>query len=128
MAANKRITLILPWPPSVNHLWKRGKNGGMFLARNGREYRKEVWLIWRAAGGEKFGKLPVAIELDAWPPDERRRDLDNLAKAILDALVSCGCLTDDWQVERLVISRRKDAKKKGIIKARIWALSDGAPP
>jgi Holliday junction resolvase RusA-like endonuclease len=39
--------------------------------------------------------------VDAYPPDRRRRDLDNILKAILDALQHAGCYADDSQIHAL---------------------------
>lgn len=53
---------------------------------------------------EEKEKYAVGIEL--YQPDHRRRDLDNQATAILDALVEAGALPDDCIefVEKLTIS------------------------
>jgi crossover junction endodeoxyribonuclease RusA len=40
----------------------------------------------------------------AYPPDHRRRDLDNLAKAILDALQHAGVYGNDCQVKLLTLA------------------------
>jgi len=44
---------------------------------------------------------PVGIEIVAHPPDARRRDLDNLLKATLDALTAARVWQDDNQVKRI---------------------------
>jgi hypothetical protein len=89
------------------------------LSREGRRYREEV----RAAvpegptpregrgegprggprAGPRAGPLTGPLELDVllFPPDHRRRDLDNPLKAILDALEHAGLYADDAQVARL---------------------------
>ena len=47
------------------------------------------------------GKMCVVIE--AWRPDYRRRDLDNLLKATLDGLAHAGVYDDDSQIVDLRI-------------------------
>jgi crossover junction endodeoxyribonuclease RusA len=47
----------------------------------------------------------VAVYVFAHPPDRRKRDLDNITKALLDALVRAGVLKDDYQVARLYAER-----------------------
>jgi len=46
-------------------------------------------------------ETPVAVAFDAYPPDRRRRDGDNLIKAPLDCLVHAGLLLDDHLVRRV---------------------------
>lgn len=99
------IKVILPWPPSCNHYWQRGRRGVMFISRRGQTFRTETILAVRAAPW--FRKLKGEIELSilACPPDKRRRDLGNLEKAVGDALEHAGLYDDDYQVSRLVIER-----------------------
>ena len=79
------IEVTLPWPPSVNSYW-RSFNGRAILSEKGRQYREAVAdqvLIQRAA---KHFEKPLRVEIEAFRPDRRRRDLDNLLKAVLDGL------------------------------------------
>jgi crossover junction endodeoxyribonuclease RusA len=88
------IELTLPWPPSVNNYW-RTFQGRMIISAAGRTYRKEVAdqvLVQRGAK-HYIKKLHVVIE--AWRPDNRKRDLDNLLKAVLDSLTHAGVWADD---------------------------------
>ncbi len=105
------LTLTLPWAPSVNTYW-RHPNTGPLRGRNlisdaGRVYRKAVL---RAVPGLQplGGRLRVAIGV--YPPDRRRRDLDNLPKAILDALTHAGIWGDDSQIDHLEIIRHEVVK------------------
>ena len=47
----------------------------------------------------------LAIKIIAEPPDKRRRDLDNILKAPLDALTHAGLLIDDEQFDEINIVR-----------------------
>lgn len=88
------IELTLPWPPSVNHYWKMWQ-GRIVIGTEGRKYRKAVAdqiMIQRGVRSIQ-GKMKVTIE--AWRPDNRRRDLDNLLKAVLDSLAHAGLYYDD---------------------------------
>lgn len=38
---------------------------------------------------------PIRIHIDMYEPDRTRRDLDNQATSVLDALVRSGCIEDD---------------------------------
>ena len=96
------IELTMPWPPSVNRYW-RTFQGRMIISAEGRSYRKAVAdqvLIQRGAKHYE-GKLRVVIE--AWRPDKRKRDLDNLLKAVLDSLTHAGVWADDGLIVDLRI-------------------------
>lgn len=99
-------TITLPWPPSVNHYWRMWR-GRMLVSREGRAYREDVRVLL-AGGG--FRKPPpggrIALCMDAFPPDRRRRDLDNLLKGVLDAFEHAGVYADDSQIDLLVTRRR----------------------
>ena len=43
--------------------------------------------------------------MDAYPPDRRRRDLDNLLKCTQDSLAHAGVYEDDSQIDVLVVVR-----------------------
>ena len=96
------ITLTLPWPPSVNTYW-RTFQGRMIISAKGREYRKAVIeQVKRQFGAVNFqGKL--CVEIEAYRPDKRRRDLDNLLKAALDACTAAEVWQDDCNIVDLRI-------------------------
>ena len=88
------VELTLPWPPSVNHYW-RSYRGMVVISEAGRKYRTAVaeQVFLQNRGKSTTGKLKVVIE--AFRPDNRRRDLDNLLKAVLDSLGHAGMYIDD---------------------------------
>ncbi|WP_287416611.1 RusA family crossover junction endodeoxyribonuclease [Oceanithermus sp.] len=97
-----RITL--PWPPSVNRYW-RNINGRTLVSREGRAYRAAVLseVLLQGAAQHYRGRLRMVIV--AHPPDRRRRDLDNLVKAIQDGLEFAGVFDDDGQIDDLRVVR-----------------------
>ena len=97
------ISIELPYPPSINHYWRRVGNRTL-ISKEGRRFRKRVLAILSVRKHEPMtGSLTVRIV--AHPPDRRRRDLDNITKALLDALEHGGIYEDDSQIDRLSIER-----------------------
>lgn len=96
-------TLTLPFPPSVNHYW--GVRGiHRFVDQKGKFFRAKVGEIVSEANIQPIqGRMAVFISL--FPPDRRKRDLDNVLKALLDALQHAGCYEDDSQIDDLQIVR-----------------------
>lgn len=96
-------TITLPWPPSVNHYWRMWR-GRMLISREGRAYREQVGAILRAAGVTPLsGRLAIHVEL--YPPDRRKRDVDNMFKAIGDSLQRGGAFQDDSQIVWLLLEK-----------------------
>lgn len=99
-------TYTLPYPPSVNrHVRADFAAGRVLVSKEWREYRRAVATALLAArpGGEPLsGRL--SVEIVARVPDKRRRDLDNVLKAALDALTGI-LYHDDSQIDYLSIKR-----------------------
>lgn len=103
MEAVSAITLELPYPPSVNHYWRR-VGARTLISREGRRYRSRVASILALRRVQPIpGSLDVRVAVH--PPDRRRRDLDNAMKALLDALEHGGAYGDDFQIDHLDIWR-----------------------
>lgn len=98
------IELELPLPPSVNHYY-RHVGPRTLISREGRRFREEVCALLAAAGVRPLTGL-LRVEIEIYPPDRRRRDIDNLQKGLLDALEHGGAYRDDSQIEDLRIRRR----------------------
>ncbi len=117
------ISFTLPYPPSVNHYWKPFR-GRMVIGRAGREYRTAALLEicgQNVPRNSLSGRLRV--EMVIYNPDNRRRDLDNIQKALLDALVISEVIEDDGNIDELHIVRGP-VKKGGSVTVWIVALSD----
>jgi len=103
-------TIHLPWPPSVNHYWlAHGKI--RFIGKEGLAFRQCVKALVNTTV-PLDGALTMVIEVTM--PDNRRRDLDNLLKAPLDALQHAGMYNDDCQIEDLHIFKVGVAKPGGL--------------
>ena len=110
------IELTLPWPPSVNTYW-RNFDGRMIISARGREYRETVGDQMTLQKMVKHFKGHLKVEIEAFRPDKRRRDLDNLLKATLDGLAHAGVYEDDSQIVDLRIYWAKDIG--GMLKIKI---------
>ena len=105
----------------MNTYWRRVGHKTI-ISRGGREFRTKVCAMLAGDGPRKppaGGR--IALLMDAFPPDRRRRDLDNLQKPTLDAMQHAGIYEDDSQVD-LLITRRMQVCPDGRIIARIEAL------
>jgi crossover junction endodeoxyribonuclease RusA len=95
------MTLLVPYPPSVNTYWRHvGRT--VLVSAKGRAYRQNI-----CAAIPPMQPLlgRVEIKIDVYPPDNRRRDLDNVLKALLDGLRAAGVYADDSQIDHLDVLR-----------------------
>ena len=92
----------LPYPPTINTYWRNLGEGRTVLSRGAREYRKAVMELIGAA-------VPVRdrlrIEIELYPPDKRRRDLDNVTKSLFDCMQHAHVFHDDSQIDEYRIKR-----------------------
>ena len=90
------------------------------ISRGGREFRTKVCA--QLGGGNGPRKPPmggrIALAMDAFPPDKRVRDIDNLMKPTLDSLQHAGVFFDDEQID-ILIGRRREVVKGGRLDVRI---------
>ncbi len=109
------LNLTLPWPPSTNKLWRHVMIAGKprtLLSREGRAYFETVGYRVLVLRQRLRGEIPpcglkgtLKVTIVAHPPDNRRRDLDNVLKATLDALTKARVWEDDFQIDWLTITR-----------------------
>ena len=113
------IELELPFPPSVNHYYRR-VGPRTLISREGRRFRERVCSLL-AASGIRPMTGPLRVEIEVYPPDRRRRDIDNVQKALLDALEHGHAFRDDSQIVELKIERR-GWTPDGRTLVRIWKV------
>ena len=111
-------TLILPYPPTVNHMYRRSR-GHLSLTPEALAFRHAVRMIAMVQGVTPVSG-PVAVFLDVYRP-RRRGDLDNILKATIDALNGVAYL-DDQQVEQITAVRYDD-KRAPRVEVSVIALS-----
>lgn len=126
MTSSWPVTLRLPYPPSVNRMW-RSVNGRNILSREARAYKQLAAFEAMQQGASPLDG-PVSLDVTVFRP-QRRGDLDNALKGLLDA--ARGILFhDDAQVVEISAKRRDAAdfggKAGAIILAAPYANTDQA--
>ena len=99
------IEIELPYPPSVNHYYRR-VGPRTLISREGRRFRERVCAILSGLGLRPLVG-PLDVEVLIFPPDRRRRDIDNTQKSLLDALEHAGAYHNDSQIVKLHIEKRE---------------------
>ncbi len=103
------MKLTLPFPPSVNTYWRAPNRGPLagrhLISAAGRKYQSDACaaIIEQLRRLPKPSTTPAAVAIILFPPDQRRRDLDNYNKALFDALTHAGVWEDDSQVKKMLV-------------------------
>lgn len=107
------VRFVVPGPVVP---WQRASSVGTrrYTSAKQRAYQRTVRLVAMAAR-PRGPWLPskaqrYRVDVEAYLPDERRRDLDNVAKTILDALNGVLYL-DDSQVVTLLVATHVDRER-----------------
>jgi len=117
---SKSLTLQVSFPPSVNTYWQF--NGSRrFLTKNAVAFKQQVRNEFIASKHKGFDRQRLMVRIELSPPDKRRRDIDNYAKSLIDALCQAGIFVDDEQIDLLTIVRCEQ-KKSGLCQVRIEPL------
>ena len=100
------LSVTLPFPPSLNNLYNtvmKGRKPVRVLGKRAVGYRADCLLALNGVPKVDWGDSRVVIEISLYPPDERKRDVDNYGKSLIDALVCHGYLPDDSRVVKVSI-------------------------
>lgn len=103
------MKLTLPFPPSVNTYWRAPNSGPLkgrhLISAKGRAYQSAACaaIIEQLRRLPKPSNSPASVEIVLFPPDARRRDIDNYNKALFDALTHAGVWEGDSQVKRMLV-------------------------
>lgn len=123
----EQVVKITQWPPSANSrlTHRRNRDGGIrFITSDAyRDWQQKTHLeLKRYTRALNFGRCAVLI--DVQEPDNRKRDLDNIFKPVLDALVAVGILVDDSDVDWLRIQRTRLGVPKGTLRVTLHQLDE----
>ena len=111
MAKMLLARMILPFPPSLNHYWRKDR-GGMHISEDGKKYiaRVQQLALLNGRGDTEYSlkvhrqpepKQRLKVRAVFFCPDNMKRDLDNLFKVIFDCLTKAKVWADDSQVFEL---------------------------
>lgn len=101
------VSYRLPFPLSVNNLFRTLPNGLRVKTGKYKAWMKVASDAVKSQGVVSIGG-PVSVTVLVVRPDRRKRDLDNLLKAVLDTLVLLGVIEDDSVIERILIEWHSD--------------------
>lgn len=102
---NQDVVLHLPWPPTVNSYYKVTRYGQRYLDKKVRAFRDMVAeSVHEQMPGITLDES-IYMEVYLFPPDRRKRDLDNYMKGLLDAITESGLWEDDSLIDQLHIYR-----------------------
>lgn len=116
------MTVDIPWPPSANRYW-RNWQGRMVKSTEARNYQAAVGNQSLAEKWDKFQHQRVKVFIEAFPPDKRKRDLDNVQKVTLDSFEYSGVFFNDEQVDDLRIVRR-EVVPGGLLRVTVEPIGD----
>ena len=119
------ITFRLPFPPSLNRYYTIGRHGkrpSIIVSTEGRKWKFNAKsVLWSEIRKLTDVQLPLNGDLDVrvsiWFPSlNRRRDLDNRLKALLDVCTEAGVWNDDSQIKdlRVVFMGKHETGKVGM--------------
>ena len=121
-----RAEFILPFPISVNSIWKQ--------TLGGKTYRTARYMAWREKAREELYGLcveepyagRVRVEMRLYGPSRRKYDIDNMAKAVMDVLEGT-LLVNDEQMDLQVMKRGHLHKPEGCVWVLITPAEDYEP-
>ena len=104
-AEKGRFSLVLPWPPSDNELYRPGAAGEVnqrHLTDKHRWYRQHVaLLVMQRRVKPLHGRLSATVI--CYPPNGRV-DIQNITKALFDALQHAGAFANDRQIRHFEVA------------------------
>jgi len=96
----------LAWPPSINHYYLNARNHGnvgqkRIMEPRTRKYHEDMftYLLCQKKQDEIL-TCPLEAIVYIYPPDLRKRDDDNVQKAIWDVMQKSRIYRDDSQIKR----------------------------
>lgn len=87
----------------------------MFIGSKGRLFRRSVDILAYPYKGIFKPTERLSLIIEAYPPDKRKRDIDNIIKSLMDSLQHAGLFEDDNQIDFLQVERKMPLLGKVIV-------------
>lgn len=100
------VVIDLPWPPSVNALW-RGSGRRVYRSKRYMDWIKQAeihWMIQRPKNKIREIKGEFSLSLILNPPTKRLSDIDNFTKAPMDFLQRMAIIENDNLCRTLIVT------------------------
>lgn len=110
--------LYLPYPPTVNNYYVKTRQG-VFISGKGNKFREAVATSVIEQLPDVSIEHKCIVEIVLYPPDKRKRDIDNCLKALLDSLTKCGLWHDDVLIDQIFLYRGITMSPMGLTFMRI---------
>lgn len=116
------MTIVIPFPyASGNHAWKHAGRKH-YLTEKAKKYYWDVLYLCRSQNAVWRLEGSLEVEVLIYPPDKRKRDLDNVWKVAADALTKAGVWVDDSMIEDIRLVKKK-VDGPGRIEVRIISVN-----
>jgi len=99
----------------------------MIVSKEAKDYIKLVHSLYPEFGAstiyrpENMLHGSIGAEFSFYPPDKRKRDLDNLLKISIDSVMHTGLFKDDSQIDEIYV-RRCEVIKDGCLEVSLFEI------
>ena len=93
------------------------------MSHKARVYRQSAIRHVLACKANKHLAGRLAVDIELYPPDRRKIDIDNRIKALLDVMEHAGVYEDDSQIDKLTVERRA-IEKHGAVVVKITTIKE----
>lgn len=111
------INIVLPLPPTANSYQPHTNRGGRCIRYHSAEAKTFIGEVKALVMRKKPSQTltgPLKVLIGIVPKDNRRQDIDNRIKPLLDALQKAKVFADDSQIKELQVRMNpKDPDKQG---------------
>lgn len=98
------LVIDCPVPPSLNRLWRFKNAKGTLRIYKDTTYDRwlqSFWFCWLRDKPKSFKTIEGPIEAEILLCPRRKRDADNSAKALMDAMQAIGIIKNDSQARKV---------------------------
>ena len=112
------VVITIPYPPTINNYYKYRKSAhavsiSIYVGDEGLLHREKVQSLIIDHKRARSFKLDIpyfsierlSVEFYIYPPDKRKRDIDNVLKCGIDSLQHGLLFKNDNQIDKLYIER-----------------------